>query len=90
MVVSQATEVASQASATGMILTCDAILWSSKPIVADAHANAPCVSESIDTRMKSQIDFEKRMIRQAMKCWIGTDALLFSPEMKAPHRGKNY
>lgn len=52
----------------------------SKPIIADAHAKEPWVRESTETRAKSQIDLEKRMIRQAMKCWIGTEALLYGPK----------
>ena len=57
-------------------MTWDAMLALISPMVADAQAKAPCVMESNETKMKSQIDLEKRMIRQAIKCWIGTEALL--------------
>lgn len=76
MLTSQATDVASQASATGIILTCDAILGESKPMAEDVQARAPCVSESSEMKKNIQIDFENRMMRHAIKCWIGTAALL--------------
>lgn len=41
MLISQATDMASQASATGMILMCDAILGERRPMVADAQPSAP-------------------------------------------------
>lgn len=68
MLESHATDRANHESATGIILTCDAMSGDRSPIVADAQAIAPWARESIEMKRKSQIDLEKRIMRHAMKC----------------------
>lgn len=65
---SHATDVASQASATGMIFTWDAMLGDKRPIIAEAQASDPWARERMEMKTNKPTDFEKRMIRHAIKC----------------------